>query len=106
MRFASVVHVGRTIAVALTADRVHDLSALLPSERITLDPMVELLRGGLPDEVTALAQPVIPGPTWAPLVSQPSKMVAAPVNYMTTTRRCGRSAMSPHSAFSSCRRRR
>lgn len=82
MRFASVVHGGRTVAVAIAADRMHDLTTLLPTERSTLDPMVELLRAGLPDEATAVAQPVIPGPpTWAPLVTEPSKVVAAPVNY-------------------------
>lgn len=81
MRFASVIHDSRTV-VALDGDRAHDLSALLPQTRTTLDPMVELLRAGLPDAATALAQPQLPGPLfYAPLVSEPGKVVAAPVNY-------------------------
>ena len=82
MRFASVITDGRTVVVAINGDRAHDLSALLPAARTTLDPMVELLRAGLPDGAAAFAQPELPGPlTYAPLVSQPGKVVAAPVNY-------------------------
>lgn len=82
MRFASVIHDDQTVVVALDGDQAHDLSDLLPTARTTLDPMVELLRAGLPDEATAFALPELPRPlSYAPLVSQPSKVVAAPVNY-------------------------
>ncbi|MEV1295702.1 fumarylacetoacetate hydrolase family protein [Pseudonocardia sp. NPDC049635] len=82
MRFASLIHEGRTIVTALDGDRLHDLSGLLPQDRTSTDPMVELLRVGLPDEQTAFAQPELPGPpVYAPLVSQPGKVIAAPVNY-------------------------
>lgn len=82
MRFASVIHDGQTIVIAMGGTTVHDLSALLPKERTTLDPMVELLRVGLPSAEVSVAQPVIADSlVYAPLVAQPSKIIAAPVNY-------------------------
>lgn len=83
MRFASVHHQGRLTAVAVTDEGHRDLTGLLPSPRTTPDPMIELLR--LLDALTpeqVAAQPLLEGaPSYAPLVSRPSKIVAAPVNY-------------------------
>lgn len=83
MRFASVNHDGQTLAVAVTDDGFRDLSGLLPTQRTSLDPMVELLRRGLPGAEEIASAPVLdaPEPAYAPLVSQPGKIVAAPVNY-------------------------
>lgn len=86
MRFASVVHDGRTRVASVTADGFRDLTGLLPSRGASGDPLTELLP--LLDGLTAplvAAQPLLPlprgGPRYAPLVSRPGKIVAAPVNY-------------------------
>jgi len=83
MRLASVIVDGRPVVAAVTEDGMHDLTGLLPSRRTTEDPLIELLPildGLTPDQV--LAQPLLVGePTYAPLVSRPGKIVAAPVNY-------------------------
>lgn len=83
MRLASVIHEGRTSVVAVTDDGLRDLTALLPDTRTSPDPMVDLLP--LLDALASgqvAAQPLIAGePVYAPLVSKPGKIIAAPVNY-------------------------
>lgn len=83
MRLASVIVDGRTRVAAVTDEGLRDLSGLLPAIRTTPDPLVELLP--LLDALTAeqaAAQPLVEGePAYAPLVSHPSKIIAAPVNY-------------------------
>jgi 2-keto-4-pentenoate hydratase/2-oxohepta-3-ene-1,7-dioic acid hydratase in catechol pathway len=83
MRLASVIHEGQTRVAAVTGEGFRDLTALLPAPRTTGDPLIELLPmlDGLTDEQIA-AQPLLDGdPVYAPLVSRPGKIVAAPVNY-------------------------
>ncbi|MCL2583378.1 MAG: fumarylacetoacetate hydrolase family protein [Streptosporangiales bacterium] len=76
MRFASLIHEGRTVVAAVTDDGFRDLTALAPT-----------LTGLLPrlDALTAAQvadQPLLPGdPAYAPLIPRPGKIVAAPVNY-------------------------
>lgn len=85
MRLASLVHQGRVIAVAVTDDGFRDLTAVAPGR--PGDPLIDLLP--MLDDLTAervAAQPLIAGepeyaPQYAPLVSRPGKIVAAPVNY-------------------------
>jgi len=83
MRLSSVIVDGTTIVAASTADGLRDLTALLPTPRTSADPMIEIV--SIIDEITAeqvAAQPLLTcEPAYAPLVSRPSKVVAAPVNY-------------------------
>lgn len=84
MRLASVLHDGETRVASVTEDGFRDLTGLLPSRGASADPLIELLP--LLDSLTArriAAQPLLPGgePPYAPLVSRPGKIVAAPVNY-------------------------
>lgn len=83
MHLVSVIVDDRTRVAAVTDEGFRDLSALLPSPRTTPDPLIELLPqldDLTPEQVAA--QPLVEGePAYAPLVSHPSKIVAAPVNY-------------------------
>jgi 2-keto-4-pentenoate hydratase/2-oxohepta-3-ene-1,7-dioic acid hydratase in catechol pathway len=83
MRLASVIHDGEIRVAAVTDHGFRDLTGLLPWPRTTGDPLVEFLSllDGLSHEKIAV-QPSIDGdPVYAPLVSSPGKIVAAPVNY-------------------------
>lgn len=83
MRLASLIDDGTPIVVALTEDGIRNLMHLLPPRAATEDPLIQLLPvlDGLTTEQVA-AQPLFTGePTYAPLVSRPGKIVAAPVNY-------------------------
>lgn len=76
MRFASLIHEGRTVPAAVTGDGFRDLTALAPSLAGLLPRLDELTR----EEIAA--QPLLGGdPVYAPLVPRPGKIVAAPVNY-------------------------
>jgi 2-keto-4-pentenoate hydratase/2-oxohepta-3-ene-1,7-dioic acid hydratase in catechol pathway len=81
MRLASVIHQGRAIVAAVTDDGFRDLTAVAPGTQA--DPLTDLLP--VLDGLTAAriaAQPLLDGePSYAPLVSRPGKIVAAPVNY-------------------------
>lgn len=81
MRLASVIVDGETRVAAVVDDGFRDLSALLPTSRTSPDPLIELLSvlDGIDAERIA-AQPMIDGDI-AQLVSRPTKIVAAPVNY-------------------------
>jgi 2-keto-4-pentenoate hydratase/2-oxohepta-3-ene-1,7-dioic acid hydratase in catechol pathway len=81
MRIASVIHEGRVVVAAVTDDGFRDLTALRAGTGA--DPLIDLLPvlDGLTDGQVAV-QPLLPGETaYAPLVSRPGKIVAAPVNY-------------------------
>lgn len=81
MRLASLIREGRTIVAAVTGDGFRDLTALLPGTQA--DPLTDLLPvlDGLTSGQVA-AQPLVCGePAYAPLVSRPGKIIAAPVNY-------------------------
>jgi 2-keto-4-pentenoate hydratase/2-oxohepta-3-ene-1,7-dioic acid hydratase in catechol pathway len=86
MRLASVIHDGQTRVASVTEDGFRDLTGLLPSQGASGDPLIELLPllDGLTAQLIA-AQPLLPlpggEPPYAPLVSRPGKIVAAPVNY-------------------------
>lgn len=83
MRLASVIHGGQARVAAVTEDGLRDLMALLPPARAAGDPLIAILP--LLDSLTAgqvAAQPLIEGETaYAPLITRPGKIVAAPVNY-------------------------
>lgn len=87
MKFASYEHAGRAIAAVVTGpNAIHDLTPLLSGIPAGISPMrglVDLLGRNALDFSTIEGLPLLPVDelTTSPLIPDPGKIVAAPVNY-------------------------